>query len=399
MTQKFGYLIDLANVKLTDTPADAGNDNSTSWIMAMPTGEYEHPYHGTIKFDETRLAAFAKSVTDKVRGQDLDIDYDHKEYSGEAAGWVQAAEARPDGLWLNVEWTKKAAELIKSKAYRYFSPEFDDTWTHPKTKQEFKDVLFGGGITNRPFLKDILPINMSEAFANASGQTQEGESSMDEALRKALAKRFGLPEDAAEADVLAKVNEAAEPPKTDEPPKADDKVTEEGTEGEPQPVAASEMEALKKLTESNPALKRLFDVVETQGKHIETQNKKLREAEIEKTVTKLSDAAKAKGYALPPTTVSALKEALEESPSQKFNDKVTQAVSKLIDAGLVELGERGNTRTGEGEAEPIANFTKAVQKMMSENANMSYGDASVRVAGEQPQLFADYQAASYAGRE
>ena len=32
-----------------------------------------------------------------------------------------------------MEWTAKAWEAIKSKAYRYFSPEFDDEWSDPKT--------------------------------------------------------------------------------------------------------------------------------------------------------------------------------------------------------------------------------------------------------------------------
>lgn len=196
MTVKVGYLVDLATVKF-----DEGS--TQTWIQGAPLGKYDHPIYGEIEFTPERVQQFAANVKANVRGQDLNIDYDHKE--GEAAGWVKDAEARDNGLWLLVEWTKTAAQKIKEKAYRYFSPEFVDEWTHPSTKQAYKDVLFGGGITNRPFLKGILPINMSEVFAHAADQNNDG-GVMDEKLRKQIAKRLGLPEDAAEDQVLEALN-------------------------------------------------------------------------------------------------------------------------------------------------------------------------------------------------
>ena len=155
--QKAGYWVDLSTHQFDES-------NGLHWIQAMPLGEYEHPLHGKIEITPERIQRFAANVKAQVRGTDLDIDYDHKAKTDEAAGWVKDAEARPDGLWLAVEWTKDALTKIKNKAYRYFSPEFVDSWTHPKTKQKYNDVLFGGGLTNRPFLKDILPINMSDVI-------------------------------------------------------------------------------------------------------------------------------------------------------------------------------------------------------------------------------------------
>lgn len=150
----YGYFVDLRGLSLTE--------GSATWIQAMPLGTYDHPMYGKIQFTHERILRFAQSVKDRVRTTDLDIDYDHKQYNGEAAGWVRDAEARTDGLWLLVEWTKTAYTKIKEGAYKYFSPEFYDEWQHPKTKVKHKDVLFGGGITNRPHIRDILPINLSE---------------------------------------------------------------------------------------------------------------------------------------------------------------------------------------------------------------------------------------------
>lgn len=152
----FGYMVDLTGVEFAET----SNGNPASWIQCMPLGKYEHPFFGSIEFTPERLQRFADSVTNNVRDTELDIDYDHKMTTGEAAGWVQKAEVRAnEGLWIFVEWTQTAAAKIKEKAYKYFSPEFADAWKHPKTGATYQDVLFGGGITNRPFLKDILPLD------------------------------------------------------------------------------------------------------------------------------------------------------------------------------------------------------------------------------------------------
>src|ERR1700756_3076619 len=123
---KFGYWSDLSRLTFDDS------GTTSLWIQAMPLGEYDHPVYGKIDITSDKVKQFAQNVKDKVRGQELDIDYDHKQHGGEAAGWVKDAEDRgSDGLWLLVEGTKRAWEQLKDKAYRYFSPEYNDEWTHP----------------------------------------------------------------------------------------------------------------------------------------------------------------------------------------------------------------------------------------------------------------------------
>jgi Mu-like prophage I protein len=151
VTDAYGYFVELDE----DT-------EDTSWFLAIPYGEYDHPTYGTLDFNRDKVQGFAQSVKDKVRDADLDINYDHREHSGEAAGWVKDATAGDDGLWLQVEWTKQAAQKIRDRAYRYFSPEFLPTWTHPKTKVKHSDVLFGGSLTNRPHLRDLPALTLHE---------------------------------------------------------------------------------------------------------------------------------------------------------------------------------------------------------------------------------------------
>jgi phage I-like protein len=401
MTIRAGYWVDLAG--LTFDEASTG-----TWIQAMPMGAYEHPTYGTITIDAPRVQHFADNVNNKVREQQLDIDYDHKAQNGEAAGWVKQADARADGLWLLVEWTKTAAQKIQEKAYRYFSPEFVDEWTHPKTKQKYQDVLFGGGITNRPFLKDILPINMSEVFEAArlgEFQKQEGKGMDPKKLRELL----GLSEAATDEQVTAKLNELKTPQaptqaQIDEALKARDEAAEAAAKLNEKNALPDD---LKKLAESNPAIKKLTDMFEAQATILATQSKTLAEtqvalklSEIDSTVVKLNEQAKEKGYAFPPATIEEVRKLLTEAPSKAFADQVVAAFEKLGTTGLVKLGEIGGNSGGDHkDADSIKTFQEAVKAAQKANEKLDYADAVSKVSAEQPQLFEEYRQASFAGRE
>jgi len=127
MARQYGIWVDLDSLQFAD--------NSTeTWIQAFTEGTYNHPLFGEINFDEKKLKGFADSVKKQVRGVQPDIDFDHKMFSGEAAGWVKDARyEKGKGLSVQVDWTPKAKEAIANKSYKYFSPEFADEWEHPKT--------------------------------------------------------------------------------------------------------------------------------------------------------------------------------------------------------------------------------------------------------------------------
>jgi len=147
-------------------------------------GNWTHPVYGEIKVTKDRVKRFSANINNKVRGADLDIDYEHKvgPDGGKAAGWIVKAEDRGDkGLYVRVSWTKKAKEAIKDKEYRYFSPEYLDEWKHPSTGKKYQDVLCGGALTNRPFLKEIAPINLADYFDVPSGKFSQDDANYRDA--------------------------------------------------------------------------------------------------------------------------------------------------------------------------------------------------------------------------
>jgi phage I-like protein len=401
---EFGFLVDVS----TGVRLDESGEVVTSWVQAIPLGKWQHPIHGEINITSERAQRFADNVKKNVRGQDLDIDYDHKEKTGEAAGWVKDAEARADGVYLFIEWTKSAASKIKEKAYRYFSPDFFDKWEHPSLKETFEDVLAGGALTNRPFLKGILPINLSEAFAEHTDPLlgvlakKLQEVGVDP---KKLRLLLGLKEDAADADVTAALTEKgltvddfkAEPPK-EEPTKPEDKDKEE-----PVQIAASEiLELAKKLSESStsPEVKQLAELVSGMGQVLDSTQKQLttteaayRLAEADARVIKLNEGKK---RIFAPAVTDKLKEIMVGNlQGKQLSDTVLEMFETISKDGLVELGERGYSRTGnENDKSATQRYNEAVQKYMKENANVTYADACTAVSGQDEKLFAEYRAES-----
>jgi hypothetical protein len=389
-----GYLVELSSLKF-----DEGNDDTmTSTFMAMPYGEYTHPVYGKINFTPEVATEAANHIARRTRGQDLDIDYDHKQYSGEAAGWVKGAQVRSNGLWLTVDWTKKAWQSIKDKAYRYFSPEFADEWKHPKTGEVHKNILFGGGITNRPFLKDILPLNMSE-LSLAEGQAKEGKGMDPKKLRKLL----GLPEDATDEqcnEALSKLPDGAvvQLPKAEDDDKGEDKGKKEEdedkpVEDQPQTIAASEFVTpeIIKLAEGNAAATALLGVVAKLGETVTKTTAALHLSETANKVKTLSEVGK--DQVLSAGAQKLLSEAML-NPTQATIEKLVKGFE------VVQLGERGgaaNHNDGDG-TDGAKKFNDAVQKVIEQD-KVDYGTAVERVAAAQPELFEEYRQQAYAFRE
>lgn len=391
-SKAYGYFVDLGRLQF--------GDKDGTWIQAMPLGEYEHPVYGPINITPEKVSQFADNVNNQVRGTDLDIDYDHKKNGGEAAGWVKKAEARDDGLWLFIEWTKSAYQKLKEKAYRYFSPEFNDEWTHPKTGETHHNVLFGGAITNRPFLKDILAINMSELVNQGAAEPPGAEPPTPAPTNpepskgghmdpKKLREILGLGENATDEEVTAKLTQLAEPPAQPTP------VEPPAAPASPEEVAR----LIKQLqdVDGNPAMKALTDLVQAQQKTLESMAWERHTQFVERQLADLDNELKGKQLAVPPAVKDQLREILLKSP-KALGEQVYNAYKQTLTMGLIDMGERGWQRRGE-ETSPTQRYLSEIDQVMADatakGKKMSYADAAAQVARMNPQLAQDYREDSY----
>jgi hypothetical protein len=392
---------DLRTVSL----ADPGHE---TWIDLASVGKYQHPLYGEIDFSPQKLQEFEKNFNDNVRGIDIAIDYDHSSGAGntEAAGWIKKVVfdktlGKLRGL---VKFTDTAFQKIKEGAYRYFSPEYRDEWENA-TGTKFKNVLFGGGITNRPFLKDLLPINLSElTFNEPPTQEPPKENEVDPKQLSELAVQIGLSADATQEQVDARcalIKQLAEafpqgPPKPDptpEPPKP------------PAPAPTmpeiSISDDLKKLAETNPNVKGLVDIVQGLVEVNVHNTKTLRE----QTVTmKLSEFDRSKIVLSPVARDLVMEIMTDDRMPVELSEKVWELLGlfKTSAGAVVELGERAGGRVSYGQlngGSADAQFNSKVALKLSEAAAKGTAldaiTAMEEVAREDPDLYNRYRSESY----
>ena len=131
-------------------------------------------------------AASAKRWFDQL-GRKLAIDYEHQSFDQfnsrpdglrPAAGWIGSLEVRNDGLWATeVNWTDRAAELLRNGEYRYFSPVI--YWTD----EDYSDVAALGpvALTNDPAMRGVPSLTAARRSQFSDGLEAETTNSGTEA--------------------------------------------------------------------------------------------------------------------------------------------------------------------------------------------------------------------------
>jgi hypothetical protein len=140
------------------------------WLEALPAKTWHTLEFGEVPVTQETLQRLVDHFYGKVRGQEIATDFDHgrdRAKGNKASGWIREAEIRGDSLWLGVEPTPLALAEIQNNEWKYFSLEWDD-FMHPETQEYYQDVIIGGGFTNRPIAKGMVPINFSELYQERS---------------------------------------------------------------------------------------------------------------------------------------------------------------------------------------------------------------------------------------
>ena len=373
MDQKLAYWVDLKGIAFEDGRPDA------SWLQAFPIGEYDHPIYGKIKMTIERARNMASNVIRKVRGIDIAIDYGH-DSGGEAAGWVTSAEARIDGLWLFVEWTKEAAASIREGKYRYFSPEYLDKWKHPQSGEEFTDVVLGGGLTNRPFLKNILPVNLSEI----EGTVEQGRGGGMEELLKKLREALKLDEDVDEDAIFKALSEALQPK-----PKPEEK----------KPETLSEKEVAK-ILEEHPAMAAVLDqakVTEEQAKTLAGRVVNLeleaRRTNVSVKLTEWHDGGEEKKYGLP-VALDEKVTAFMMSADEKQQAAFAEILDDIVKTGLVPFKETQIPRNpgDKPDTSVLEEVETGIRELMDKTEGLSYADAAAEYMRDNEDVYDKYLA-------
>lgn len=166
-------------------------------IKILPLGRV-HSQKGDFNVDKESFELIRRQF--KGRKVDIVIDYEHQtlaDVQAPAGGWIKDLYLGADAVMAKVEWTKKAAEYLRNKEYRYLSPV-----VLVRKKDQKAMALHSAALTNTPAIDGMFALVNSLDIEDIP----EGGNSMD---LKELAKALGLPEAATEEDVKNAVSAAA----------------------------------------------------------------------------------------------------------------------------------------------------------------------------------------------
>jgi len=323
-------------------------NSETIKIQVLRKGAFKHPQYGKISFDDKTFESFIKNFEERVPQEHIAYDFKHKPDYG-AAAWVKRIFVEGDGLWADVELTKRGAEALKNREFIYFSTEYVDDYKDRESGKSYGPTILGGGMTNRPFIKGMAPVLMSEdadnefAFVEEVATEEKIGGNMDELLKEIAALRAEFAEAIEQAQDKGEMQKAFETfgeqiksleEKLDETAKADaDKAKALETIQEEADQAKVELEAkaeeVKNLTES---LENSIKEKEAKDEELKGHKEELRKKEVELFCNELSD----KG--LWPSTVEVIKELMAVSSNEKV---VTLSEGEGDDKKEVEVDLRG----------------------------------------------------------
>jgi len=370
-------------------------------IQVVPTGKWDH--HGEMEINSAAIAQFVENFKAKVRLK-IPITAGHDTGMGggqfgelPAIGWfTELVDRGVNGLWGAVQWTKEGTDLIAQGAFKYFSPEFYETYTDPQTQEKYEHVLVGGALTNKPYFKELEPVAF--AFSEPSIMNQYNHSIMD--LKKIVLKKLSelsTEEKAFLIEHKAELNDAQKKTFEEVIETPEEKTAREAAEKEAADKVAADKAAADvaaeaerqasegkgKVTMSEAEAAILRDKADKGAKAFAELEGMKADRKAEKLLFSVTNA---EGRFLPKQEV-ALK-TFVRSLSESQRDQFATLVNGMPKSALnfKELGDGGKT-----DNDVVAELNAAV-KVKETEGKMKYSEALKVVLKEQPELAKRYQA-------
>lgn len=392
-------------------------DGNKKWIKKYPFSTWTHP----LFTDTTITPVIGQKMVDnfhqKVFGdKDLVVDYDHGKdpaKGGKAAGWIRDMELRADGVYELVEFTDVAKKEILDGEWRYYSGSHFDTWTHPQRNVTYEFVPNGGGLTNKPYVRDgILPLNFSDVFVerNDPNVAVSSEVDMPDVTDEHAGQEHADPGEEERLDERNDDDAADSGSRRDTPPvEPEDSVDTQlrtllGLDPDADIVkAVSDMNAevtpLREAAKAHSEAKAFNEMYPEQAKKLElleARDKETRAKEFSESFKTLLDTdGNPTDHAFPAVVTDKLAEV-----HKRFSDGVggindlTEVIELIGKTGFVPMGEKGSSGTGDTyeqqNADPAKAFSEKVLEI-KENDKVDHATAISLAAERHPALFAGYR--------
>lgn len=137
-----------------------------TWVTLTRTGSFTDPRYGRFEITPKMLADMVRNFDAGTFGQEIFLDVAHEPEKGAAA---KVLELKSDGTRLraSVEWTPYGIAAVRERGFRYLSADFFDDYIDNEAGRSHGPLLRGAGLTIRPVIKRLDPVQLSEAFLSS----------------------------------------------------------------------------------------------------------------------------------------------------------------------------------------------------------------------------------------
>lgn len=117
-------------------------------------------YYGKVEITRKKFQSMIRNFEADTYGQKVYIDVAHDPSGGAAA---EITKLYLDGPKLRAEaqFTEYGIDAIKKRGFRYLSMDYTEDYEDPETRKMHGPLLFGAGLTVRPRVKRLDPIELS----------------------------------------------------------------------------------------------------------------------------------------------------------------------------------------------------------------------------------------------
>lgn len=172
-----------------------------AWVTITRTGLFHDPRYGEFEITLSMLQSMVQNFETNVVGQRIPLDVSHRPQDG-AAGYFKKLDVEQGKLRGLVEFTEYGIDAVKKRGMIYLSAEFHENYmTNESPRRECGPTLLGAGLTPRPVIKNLDPVQLSEEALDGAPPTfvtdrftrilSEEIRSMWEKLKKQLAAKLG----------------------------------------------------------------------------------------------------------------------------------------------------------------------------------------------------------------
>jgi hypothetical protein len=176
----------LTETRTLQGTGDAPATGAAGWLKLVGYGEHPHCLGMQVVSRESALLmaknfhSLVQRLARRFRGVPVYIGHpDDANFRGQvghgdtrAYGWVKGLDARGDGLWTYIKWSRAGQELIADAHFKFLSPRWE---MHPIGEGRFvPKLLVSIGLTNYPNIPtDAIANEVAEAGRDAPPEETE----------------------------------------------------------------------------------------------------------------------------------------------------------------------------------------------------------------------------------